>query len=81
MKEGKPIKAGDPCPSCGGEFVIDEHQDPARVIERKRRNAMIPATVARFTEAVLEKAQEHGIIHRCTTCNYRSRFKPARQAA
>jgi predicted RNA-binding Zn-ribbon protein involved in translation (DUF1610 family) len=81
MEKIKEIKAGDPCPSCGGEFVVDEQQDPGRMIDRVRRNAANPAAAERFATATLEKAAEHGLIHRCVSCGYRSRFQPKKSKA
>jgi hypothetical protein len=72
---------GDPCPQCGGAFIVDETQRPDVLIERKRRNASIPSAAERFAEHVTEKAAKHGVIHRCTGCGYRDRFQPKDQAA
>jgi len=73
--------AGDPCPQCGGAFVVDEAQDPQRLIDRKQRNAANPSAADRFAKTVLEKAATLGVIHRCGSCGYRSRFHAAGQAA
>lgn len=81
MPTTKEHKPGAPCPQCGGAFTVDEAQDPAPLIERNKRNAANPAAAARFAEAVLEKASEHGLIHRCTQCGYRARFAPKGKAA
>jgi Zn ribbon nucleic-acid-binding protein len=70
-------KAGDVCPMDGGAFVIDEAQDPEKVIDRHTRNAQSAFVAARFAERVREKTKEHGVIHKCVTCGYRSRFQPA----
>jgi predicted RNA-binding Zn-ribbon protein involved in translation (DUF1610 family) len=81
MAEGKFRAADAPCPSCGGAFVVDQAQEPRRLLDRKRRNAASPFAAARFAEAVQDKAAEHGVIHRCTGCGYRSRFHSATKAA
>lgn len=81
MSKDKDVKGGDPCPLCGGAFIADEQQDPATLIDRQRRNAANPAVAERFAAHLLEKAAEHGLIHRCLRCGYRARFAPKRQAA
>jgi len=74
-------QAGDPCPQCGGAFVVDEAQDPQRLIDRKQRNAANANAADRFARAVLEKAAALGVIHRCGRCGYRARFHAADKAA
>lgn len=76
MAEAKKVTTGDRCPIDGGEFVVDDAQDPDKVIDRHTRNAHSPAVAARFAEQVREKVKEFGVIHKCVTCGYRSRFPP-----
>lgn len=76
MPEVVEVKTGDRCPIDGGEFVVDEAQDPERVIDRNTRNTHSPAVAARFAERVREKADTFGVIHKCVTCGYRARFHP-----
>lgn len=78
MPEPKDVKAGDPCPQCGGEFAVDHVQAPDRLIARKTRNALNPNAAARFTAHVKEKTDEQGVIHCCTICGYRARFQPTK---
>lgn len=75
------VKAGDACPQCGGAFVLDAAQAPAGLIDRHARNSHMPAQAARFATAVREKADEVGLIHRCTSCDYRARFQVSSKAA
>lgn len=75
------VKAGDRCPVDGGEMRIDPAQDPERVIERNRNNAHSPFVAKRFEERVRDKVAEFGVIHKCVTCGYRSRFQPAEAGA
>lgn len=77
MGKGKKVEAGDPCPQCGGTFVVDPAQEPEKLIDRVSRNAQNDPAAARFASQVREKAEEHGLIHVCTVCSYRSRFQPA----
>lgn len=72
----KEVQAGDTCPIDGGPFVVDAAQNPETLIDRHTRNAPTPFAAARFAERVREKAHEHGLIHKCVTCGYRSRFAP-----
>jgi hypothetical protein len=81
MAKTKDRKAGEPCPNCGGDFVVDERQRPETLIARKRVNAAIPANAERIAAAVTAKAAEFGVIHRCIGCGYRERFQPKGQAA
>lgn len=75
------LKAGDPCPNCGGTMVVDEAQRPDILKERHARNSHQPAQAARFAARVDEKAEEFGIIHKCERCGYRARYKlPPAQA-
>lgn len=71
------LKAGDPCPNCGGTMVVDEAQKPATLKDRNARNAHNSAQAARFAARVDEKAEEFGIIHKCERCGYRARYQPA----
>lgn len=75
----KELKAGDSCP-CGGDFVIDKEQSPETLIDRKTRNAVNPSAAARFADRVREKVEEHGLIHKCLECGYRTRFKVSGKA-
>jgi len=81
MSEKARAKAGAACPQCGGAFVLDETQDPHRLIDHKQRNAANPSAADRFARSVLEKAAAHGVIHRCGSCGYRARFHAADPAA
>lgn len=81
MGDSKALKAGDPCPQCGSDFVVDPMQEPHRLIERKRRNAASPSVADRFAESVREKVAEHGVIHLCPGCGYTARFHPRKKAA
>lgn len=74
--ETKHLKAGDPCPACGGELAVDLAQLPETVIDRRRRNTAKPEVAARFAEATQEKAEEFGLIHKCRTCGYVARLHP-----
>jgi hypothetical protein len=83
MAPTKELKAGDACPTCGGDFAVDPRQAPDTLIARKTKNTMNPASTARFAVAVQEKAEAFGLIHQCTACGYRARFavKKAKAAA
>lgn len=81
MAKTKDRKAGDPCPTCDGEMVLDETQAPDVLIDRKKRNAASPVVAERFAERVREKAAEFGVIHRCADCGYRERFPSKGKAA
>jgi Zn-finger nucleic acid-binding protein len=71
------LKAGDPCPQCGGTFVPDPEQDPKRLVERHSLNSPSPFVAARYKERVDAKVEEFGLIHKCTNCGYRARFHAA----
>lgn len=75
--KSKPVEAGDACPQCGGTFVLDSSQNPDVRIDSVKRNAQNDAAAARYAEQTREKAEQHGLIHVCSQCGYRSRFKPA----
>jgi predicted RNA-binding Zn-ribbon protein involved in translation (DUF1610 family) len=81
MTDSKSSPSPAACPSCGGAFVVDASQDPARLIDRKQRNAQSPVAAQRFAHAVTTKAAEHGVIHRCARCGYRARFHATTRAA
>lgn len=81
MAEEKGLKPGDPCPTCGGSFVVDESQDPAALVNAKRRNAASPSAADRYADAVMRKVAEAGLLHRCDGCGYRARFAAKRKAA
>jgi predicted RNA-binding Zn-ribbon protein involved in translation (DUF1610 family) len=78
---GAERSAADPCPQCGGSFIVDPTHNSTALIDRKKRNAANPAAAARFADAVTEKVKEHGELHRCATCGYRDRFPVADRAA
>jgi hypothetical protein len=71
------VKAGDRCPNDGGVMIVDEAQDPEKMIDKHSRNAHSAFTAARFADRVREKAKEFGVIHKCVSCGYRARFKSA----
>jgi hypothetical protein len=81
MADRKTSRADDACPACGGAFVVDAQQDPARLIDRKKRNAQSPVAAQRFADAVAAKAEAAGVIHRCSGCGYRARFVASTRAA
>ena len=88
MTEPKELKAGDPCPSCGGDLVVDRAQHPDVIIDRHRRvNPTNPALCAAYERDTREKAAASGVIHKCTSCGYQARFAeasskgPAKRAA
>lgn len=72
---------GDPCPMCGGAFIVDPQQHPETLIARKRENAAVPSVADRFAEHVRRKAAELGLLHRCIGCGYHDRFPPKEHAA
>jgi hypothetical protein len=74
-------KAGDKCPIDGGAFQVDPAQEPEGMIDRHTKNADSPFGAARYAEQVRAKVADEGVIHRCVTCGYQSRFKTADQAA
>jgi len=75
MDKDTELKAGDPCPNCGGEMVPNAAQDPARLGELKKKNSPNPAAAARFADNVKEKADRFGLIYTCTRCGYSARLK------
>jgi hypothetical protein len=78
MSHAKEITAGDPCPTCGGAFVVDASQAPEALVEHHKRVAASPAAAVRYADAVAEKTAAAGVVHVCATCGYRARFTPAR---
>lgn len=81
MAKDRARHSDDPCPQCGGAFVVDTQQDPAVLVARKRKNAQSPVAAERFAVLCTAKAAEFGVIHRCASCDYRARFHAAGQAA
>lgn len=81
MAKPTEVKAGDACPQCGGTFVLDPSQNPDTLIDRVKRNAQNDQAAARYADATRAKAEDHGLIHMCSVCGYRSRFHPAAAAA
>lgn len=77
MAKSKVVSAGDACPQCGGTFVLDPSQNPDVLIDRVKRNAQNDPAAARYADQTRAKADEHGLIHMCSVCGYRSRFHPA----
>jgi ssDNA-binding Zn-finger/Zn-ribbon topoisomerase 1 len=77
MSDEKKLKAGDPCPTCGGALVLDATLHPDRVIEKHGKVAASPHAHARFAETIRAKAAADGLIHTCETCAYQSRFAEA----
>jgi len=81
MAKKDEVKAGDACPQCGGAFVLDPSQDVEKLIDRVKRNAQNDQAAARYADQARAKAEEHGLIHMCSVCGYRSRFQPAEKPA
>lgn len=79
MSDPRELKAGDPCPTCGGALTLDPRQDPAALIARHTRNADSPPAAARYKDAVEAKVAEFGLIHRCAGCGYQARLPTARR--
>lgn len=77
MVTAKEVKAGDPCPQCGGTMVPDPAQAPDKLKERHSLNSHSPNEAARYAERVDRKAADAGIIYKCSLCGYRARFQPA----
>jgi hypothetical protein len=71
------LHAGDPCPIDGGTMVPDHAQDPETQIANKHLNSPNPAAAQRYERQVRAKVEAGGVIHKCTTCGYRARFKTA----
>lgn len=80
MAKSKAVVAGDACPQCGGAFVLDPTQNPERLIAGVTLNAQNDAAAARYADQVRAKVEEHGLVHKCVVCGYRSRFQPAAAA-
>jgi len=80
MVEEKVLTAADPCPNCGGAFVVDASQSEARLVEHHKRVAASPAAHALYADKVREKIALEGVLHRCDRCPYQARFKPAEKA-
>jgi len=78
MTESKELKAGDPCPACGGELVVDRAQHPDVAIERHRKvNPTNPALCLAYERDTRDKAAASGVIHTCARCGYQARFAEA----
>lgn len=78
MTESKELKAGDPCPSCGGDLVVDRAQHPDVIIERHRKvNPTNPALCVAYERDTKDKAAASGVIHACASCGYQARFAEA----
>lgn len=82
MSESRELKAGDPCPKCGGGFQVNQAQHPDTLIEHHRRvNPTNPELHGAYRRRTEEKARESGIIHGCTGCGYQARYQPKKKAA
>lgn len=77
MVEEKVLTAADPCPNCGGAFVVDASQSEARLVEHHKRVAASPAAHALYADKVREKIALEGVLFTCDGCAYQARFKPA----
>jgi hypothetical protein len=78
MKDATELKAGDPCPSCGGEMVVDRAQHPDVAIEHHRKvNPTNPAVCVAYERDTRDKAAASGVIHACRSCRYQARFAEA----
>jgi hypothetical protein len=71
------LRAGDLCPIDGGAMIPDYEQDPETQITNKHLNSPNPAAAQRYERQVRAKVEAGGVIHKCTTCGYRARFKTA----
>lgn len=75
MVDVKELQAGDPCPQCGGTFVVDTRESDETLSAR-----YAPGGNAAQREAYVAKTKfkiaDQGVLHRCDTCGYQHRFKP-----
>jgi predicted RNA-binding Zn-ribbon protein involved in translation (DUF1610 family) len=76
MSEPKPLQPGDPCPQCGGTFVVDTRESDETLSAR-----YAPGGNAAQREAYIARTKfkiaDQGVLHRCDVCGYQTRFKPA----
>lgn len=85
--EVQELSASDPCPACGGAFIVDGAQSAERLIEHHKRVAANPNAHALYAEKVREKIATDGVLYRCATCPYHARFaasagdKPSKRRA
>lgn len=67
------VKAGDPCPVCGGELKaapVPTDEQFAKAGDRENP-VYLPQGYDTAPKAVRE---EHGALHKCVDCGYKTRF-------
>lgn len=77
MSVPKSVKAGDPCPQCGVDALL-----AARVPTEKEWAASVDRENPVYLQTGMDTASpefraEHGALHQCVNCGYRTRFQPA----
>jgi predicted RNA-binding Zn-ribbon protein involved in translation (DUF1610 family) len=77
MDKNTELKAGDPCPNCGGQLAPNPRQSSERLIANHRAVAHDSRVTQDYERRVREKVAEHGELYSCTTCGYMARFKAA----
>jgi len=74
MKEPIVLKKGDPCPGCGGDLAPRRAAtvtEWAKFSDRENPEAL-PAGVDTMNPALVV---DHGQLHVCGTCGYKTRFQ------
>jgi hypothetical protein len=79
------LKAGDPCPACGGELKparVPTDAEFARAFDKENPVALAPGV----DTAPAAQRDAIGVLYRCVTCRYQARFtdageKPPERAA
>ena len=74
MTDAKPLQAGDPCPSCGGELkaVRAPSDEQFKAAFDRENPGTLPAGVD--TAKPADRAAL-GSLHKCADCGYVTRFK------
>jgi hypothetical protein len=76
MSQTKPEpKAGDPCPTCGGELAA--YREPTDAERDAAANRENPVPFAAYVDtASREQRATLGPLHQCRGCGYQTRIKP-----
>lgn len=74
MSGVKELKAGDPCPACGGDLkaaAVATDDQYRRAFDKENPQALPPG----MDTANPDNRAELGALHRCGGCGYQARFK------